>query len=381
MTALLALLFAFAKIALIDSYDYMPCCDVETKAGTSTIVDNALKTGATHVFWRAQSGSVPRYPSIAEDRRKLSAPLDKRRIGWDTVWGWSRLDRGADCTNLIAEAFAELRRRGIVTGIHYMFEENHCSTFTLGQWNLEHPQYWNRKKGKTPFHGRCSFAYDEVLAHKMEFLDELLAMKPDAVCLDLFRSGEWSVESEYVPKLMDEFRAIHGEEPPDDYRDERWLKLCAKYTERYLRAVAEHCHAAGAKFYFELSHLAPWGKDDRYHWRRYALDWKKLAAEGVFDAIVVAAVNIDEKDAFGSLKATYEYIRANRGKARILYHCSAYDWARGIGVCAKATGLGKGEVARRLLEIAKECNGEGVVMECVDWDNYTDEINHEIRKF
>lgn len=381
MIALFAVLFAFEKIALVDSFDVIPCADTETKAGTEAIVDHVLETGATHVFWRNQSGSVVRYPSAEEDRRKLRLPLDKRRLGRDDPFGWARLDRGADVDNLIAQAFADLKRKGIGTGIHFTFEESHCNSFTLGQWNLEHPQYWVRTKGGKPFYGRCSLAYDEVYEHKMRLVDELIAMGPETLCLDMYRNGGLSLAWEYTPKLEAEFRAAYGEEAPDDPTDERWIRLVSKSTERYLRGVSERCHAAGVRFLVELVKIPPVAKDDRFLWTTYGFDWRKLAAAGLFDGLVVQSVDISPSDVFGSVERAYRYVQANRGTAKVFFHCSAYDYAKGIPTYAKLTGLSYGAVARRLLELARDCGGEGVVLECVDWHNYTEELNREIRAF
>ena len=51
---------AFEKIAYIDSFDYPALQETETAEGTHRILDNVLKTGATTILWRNQSGAVPR---------------------------------------------------------------------------------------------------------------------------------------------------------------------------------------------------------------------------------------------------------------------------------------------------------------------------------
>ena len=47
----------------------------------------------------------------------------------------------------------------------------------------------------------------------------------------------------------------------------------------------------------------------------------------------------------------------------------------------RLTGLSKGETARKLLEIARDAGGAGVVMECVDPHLYGDEIDKVLREF
>ena len=71
---------AFEKIAYIDSFDYPAFQETETPEGTHRILDNVLKTGATVILWRNQSGGVPRYPSAEEALPLKEPPLDKRRL-------------------------------------------------------------------------------------------------------------------------------------------------------------------------------------------------------------------------------------------------------------------------------------------------------------
>ena len=94
---------AFEKIAYIDSFDYPALQETETAEGSRRILDNVLKTGATTILWRNQSGAVPRYPSAEEALPLKEPPLDKRRIPLsEPVRGWVRFD---DCgTNLIQVA-------------------------------------------------------------------------------------------------------------------------------------------------------------------------------------------------------------------------------------------------------------------------------------
>ena len=144
----------FEKIAYIDSFDYPEYHETETAEGSVRILDNVLKTGATTILWRNQSGAIPRYPSAEEALPLKEPPLDKRRIPLgEPVRGWIRFD---DCgTNLIQVAADECARRGVAFGIHLTTEENHGESWTLSPWNLEHPQFWCCAHGGAPWPGRC----------------------------------------------------------------------------------------------------------------------------------------------------------------------------------------------------------------------------------
>ena len=375
-----ATLSAFEKIALVDSFDETRFLDMETMEGTDKFIDYVLGTGATQIFWRNQSGANPRYPSAEEDRRAMAYSLDKRRVGGTRVFDWARLDRGE--TNLLAYALASIRQRGVVDGIHLTFEENHWGNCTFGPWNWEHPQYWCRSLGGTPWPGRCSYVYDEVLAHKMRLLDELVATGAETLYLDLWRDGYWSPHLEYTPKMVEEFRREYGRMPTGDAREEEWLRLVSKYTHRYIRAVRARCDAAPrrVKLILALKELLPDDVRSR-NWEHYAIDWCALAKEGVFDGIAAMSVEIDGKDPFGSTRRCYEAVRAAAGDVPVYGHCSAYNRRYGISKYAESAGVTDAEAAKRLCETARNAGCAGVVMEVVDFGNYKPDVMKAIKNF
>ena len=123
---------------------------------------------------------------------------------------------------------------------------------------------------------------------------------------------------------------------------------------------------------------------DRFCLENLALDWKKLAADGVFDAVAVASAVIaeDERDPWGKIAMVYDHVRANCGQAALYGHCSMYDYQKcGIARCAKAAGISQAEAARKLLEVARACGAKGVLMECVDPGNYPPDVMEAIRSF
>ena len=148
-------LAAFEKIALIDSFDFGTHFDTETVAGTEQILDHVLLTGADTVLWRNCGGATMRYRSQEEPPLLMEAPLDPRRVPESRpVHGWLRY--WAVEPDIVRTAFASCKRRGVARGIHWPYEENHWSHWTLGAWNLSHPQFWCRNARGIPWHGRCS---------------------------------------------------------------------------------------------------------------------------------------------------------------------------------------------------------------------------------
>ena len=179
------------------------------------------------------------------------------------------------------------------------------------------------------------------------------------------------------PDYVAEWKAKYGGEPPDDPKDARWLGLVSRHVHGYLRAFSERCHARGVRF-----NVAFTGFDiaDRHAFETYAIDWKALAAEGVFDGVYVLNIKLDAADPWTCTRQVYQYVMAHRGKADVYFPVSTYDFGHsGIPSYVKATGLSAGEVAKRLLSLAREAGARGIVMECVDYGNYTPEICEALR--
>ena len=370
----------FEKIALIDSYDFAHCNDIETNEGVDEIIDFALKTGCETMLWRNQGAGNMRHPSA--ENPTLEDPLERWRTSSATLYGWTRLQSCA--TNHLAYALASLAQRGVRTGIHHTMEECHWNMFSsLSRWNFDHPQCWSQCRGGQPWPGMCAISHPETVAHRLRLLDEVLAMGGgDTFFFDTFRDGRWSAAFECTPEMRAKWKARFGEEPPENPEDERWLRFVSPYFHDYLRSIRRRLDATGRKIRFlvPISHVR--GPDDDGEWKHHAFDWKAFVREGVVDGIVADGIVPDPKDVWGSTRRAYEWVVANRGTAQVYFHCSEYeDKHCGVGTYMRLTGLRKGEVARKLLEIARDVGGAGVILECVDPHLYGPEINAVLREF
>ena len=375
---------AFEKIAYIDSFDYPAFFETETAEGSIRILDNVLKTGATTILWRNQSGAIPRYPSSEEALPLKEPPLDKRRIPLsEPVRGWVRFD---DCgTNLIQVAADECARRGVTFGIHLMTEENHGESWTLSPWNLEHPQFWCCEQGGAPWPGRCSLAFDEVLAHKLRILDELLMLKPAMMYVDLCRAGGWGPNLEFVIPMENEWRSLYGCELPTNWRDPRWIALVEKYVYRYFASVRKRIASAGLGTELVMAVERAGGKED-YDYIYRAVDWRKMLRNGVIDSVAVACIAPDWDDPWGSTARIYgDMVREVRaiGRGKVYFPIMAYNFPNRPGYIeyAKRTGMSEEQVVQRLLELARDAGGDGITMEVVDFSNYSPAVCKAIREF
>lgn len=385
----LLLAVTFEKIALVDHCDFAEQFDVETIQGTRQIIDYiADEVGATGVYWRQQSGGIPRYPSEEEMITYRQAPFEKR-ISTTDFSVYSRINPARGETNLFAYALQYAKSRGLEAGIHHTWEENHGhgghgTTSSTSLWNWEHPQFSCCRYGRIARVGYTgSLAYDEVLEHKLKRLDEELALGADTICVDLWRQGGWFVWEECTPKMCSEFRSLYNEDYKGVWNDPRWTKLVSKYQHRYIRAMKRRIVSCGRKVRFIFGMPFMDMKDD-FIWTRWGIDWKKLAAEGVFDGIYVMSVEPgdDRATVWENTRRIYDYVMSRKGMAKDVYFpLSAYPFTYGMRSYSKVTGLDQAHVAAKLLEIARDAGGAGVIMECVDYRNYRADTCDVLKSF
>ena len=386
-----ALLLAavFEKIALVDNIDFAKFYDIETMRGTRQIADYIVKDlGVTGLYWRQQSGGVPRYPSAEEMSNLRVGPFEKRVGVGDAIYAWLNPARDAE-TNLLAYAIGYCKSLGCEAGIHHTWEESHGhgghgASGLASQWNWEHPQFACRRYGRLPRVGyTCSLGYDEVLEHKLRRLDEELVTGTDTICVDLWRQGGWFVWEEATERMCAEFKSLYGEDYKGAWTDPRWTKLVSKYQHRYIRAMKARIDGCGRKvrFIFGMPFI---DLKDEAVWTKFGIDWKVLATEGVFDGIYVMNVEpgTDKATIWENTRKIYDYVMAHRGKAKDVYFpVSAYHFTFGMPQYSKVTGLGQPEVAAKLLELAKAAGGSGVILEVVDYRNYAPKTCEIIKSF
>ena len=135
----------------------------------------------------------------------------------------------------------------------------------------------------------------------------------------------------------------------------------------YVKEFSRRCRAAGVEFVVGLPRLSTAGTKDAV-WENYALDWRKLAEEGVFDGIWVMSFPIDPKRPFESTEEFYSCMMTQKGKAaKIYFPLNEYEYRKeGLATYARYASCTKAEAAKRLLEISRRVGGAGVVYECVD---------------
>lgn len=367
--------FDFAGVKLDGAYVF----DTETPQGCADILQHVSETGATTMLWRNCGGATMRYQSKADSHHQ-DAPFDKRRLPDNRgVHGWLRL--GEAEPDILKHVFSVCRRQGWGPGVHWPYEENHWGSWTLGGWNLDHPQYWCRNSAGQPWAGRASIAYPPVVEHKLALLDELIERGMETLFVDTWRSGGWSPADEYVPPIVAAWRETHaGADPPRDPRDPAWCRHVSTYVTGLFALMRERLTASGRDIRLLVGAFGMTGTGET-PLRERGLDWPTLVSRNILDGIVINSVPWEAKDPFETTRAYYRKVLDKvAGRCDVYCPVRAYDYSgSGMPSYAKATGLSQAEIAEKLIRIAWEEGASGISLECVDYNNYTPATRQAMR--
>ena len=379
--------WTFEKIAFVDGSDYPHVFDIENAAGTERIIDRVLETGADVVLWRTHSGAMPRYASGQEDLDRMVWPVDKRRAsrstlvnGWVTLWG-NRPDQLQVVNELCAKR-PQVRK----WGLHMLLEEAHWQFMYLGAWNLEHPQFWCRKHDGTAQMYHSSFAYPEVLKHRLAIVEELIGYGPEMIYVDTSRNGGYFLANEYVKPYLDRWAALYPGEPvPSDSRDPRWVAIASEGRYNYFKGMRRLIDASGRKIPLLVGIDSVCGTDTDRTTTALGVDWRRYVNEGIVDGVVVASIAVDPADALGSMERYFRKVMEFvDGRCKVYFPIMSYNFSKqrpGYAQISKWAGVSVAEGLRLQLEIAVRCGAAGIVMECVDPDNYPERDQKVIRDF
>lgn len=369
----------FQVAAWVDHFDFSNTFDTEKPEGLAKILDHVQETGATTILWRNCAGSTMRYQSRVESHHH-SSTLDKRRIlDSRQPIGWVRY--GDAQPDIIATVVRMCRERGLRPGIHWPFEETHWGVWTIGEFNLEHPQYWGRDVLGQPWWGRVSLAYQPVVEHKLALVDELVARGIEVIYLDFWRTGAWTPAYEYVEPVVAAYRQKHGMAPSGDPKDPAWCRHVSEYVTAFLRRLHRHLKVAGrpVELAVGIPGIAP--RSDTPMLER-AADWRRWVDEGLIDTLVMVDVNWDKNDPLGSTRQAYrEVLDFVGGRCRVWCPVQQYNFTNhGLPGYAQATGKKADVVAGQLTRMARDEGAQGISLECVDYDNYKPATRETLRR-
>ena len=373
---------SFEKIAQVDHWDFGKQFDIETAKGVHNIIDHVMRTKPDTLAWRVTGGSMPRHVSREESVERLVAPFSQVRIPDGGVrTGHVRLFGVSPAENVYSAASKECAKRKLGFCAYWPYEENHWHVSKIGCWNIAHPQFWCANTNRTPWVGRCSVSFPEVVAHKLRLLDEILAAGPDTLYVEAWRTGGWGVRNEYVQPNIDVWNSRYPGEPLPPPTDKRWIALVAERQYSFFCSVRRHLDGTGRKIRFLLGIYDRHADPDAMY-RERGIDWRRLARNGIIDGIVIMAYDPDPKHPLESTRTFYRSVARDKGDCQLFCPVSEYCQIkkRGIGDYARMLGVSKREATRILLNLAHEVKADGILMECVDYNNYTDEMCEELNK-
>lgn len=369
------------RLAQIDNFDFFSVYDIESKKGTCDILDHVRLTGADTMMWRVNSGTSPRFADRDQSLAYLTPPVNRLRIPdpHGQYTGWQRLFAPAFDTYRFA--MEECARRKLGKCAYWPYEENHWAYFTLGEWNLDHPQYWCQFRDGRPWHGRCSIAWPEVRECKLRFLDQILSGGCDTLYIEAFRTGNWDTSKAYVKPHVDAWCAQYPGEDLPKPDDPRWRNIVWQSNLAFFRGVRARLDASGRKIRF-LFGIYEISKSSDPTWTKKAIDWRAMVREGIVDGIIVTSVAFDEHRPLESTRELYEYVKKDVAPKQFFVPVSAYDYQHcSVDRYARLLGVSKGEATAKLMNLAGEVGATGVILECVDYQNYTPEMATAIRDF
>ncbi|MCX6994208.1 MAG: hypothetical protein NT011_13845 [Kiritimatiellaeota bacterium] len=367
----------FEIAAWVDSQDFSSKFDTEKAEGVKAIVDYVAGSGATLMCWRTRGGSMLTYPSKVE-ASLLPVMTDKRRtiIFYGPYFGYW-IHYGEAQPDHFQCAMEEIKKKGIKPVAHWTFEEAHYAGPLIGDFNLDHPQYWCRTHDGIPWHARVSLGYEPVMQHYLDMAMEVVDRGCEEISFEFWRHGGWNPGYEYVEPVMDSYRKKYGEEPPANSKDLRWAKHVAGYRAEFLRRLrkqlAAYAHRTGRRV--ELSAaipcIAPF--NDRAL-VEYGVDWRALVDEGLIDTLIIQSMTWDKQRPLESTRELGRSVmQAVNGRCRVLWPVMDYPFTgTGLGKYMDATGKTQHELAAELMQMAWEEGADGITLECVDYGNYTD---------
>ena len=369
----------FEVAAWVDHFDFSSVYDTEKSAGLADILSHVQETGATTILWRNCGGSTMRYQSRVEAHHNPSQ-IDKRRIAYGRqLSSWVRY--GDAEPDIISEVVKLCRQRGLRPGIHWPFEETHWQVWTIGQFNMEHPQYWGQTTLGQPWWGRVSLAYEPVVRHKLALVDELVQRGIEVLFVDFWRTGAWGPAYEYVEPVVAAYRQKYGAPPPADPKDIRWCRHVSEYVTAFLRQLRSRLNVSGrhVELAVGIPEIAPLSDEPII---RSGADWRRWVDEGLIDTLVVNYVKWDKKNPIESTMAAYrEVLDAVGGRCRVWCPVQQYNFTKlGLPAYEEAMGKNNEEVVESLTRLAHQQGAAGVSLECVDFNNYKPEARKTLRR-
>jgi len=263
--------------------------------GVRHIIDKCRGVGARRVYWRTHGGARAHYRSRLDtvwDGSKSAELYDLSQPGLRNHLARLRhfSYRDWDPYRAAAEYSREVGQS--LFAWYTLFEESHRHR-GVSRFATAHPEFCIRDREGVARRSKLSFAFPEVVEHKLAVLDEILGYNPDGILLDFVRQNpitpdEHGVSFEdqdnvyrygYEAPLLERFRKATGRDPmtiPNG--DPEWIAhRCQPVTDFLGRARAR---------FPGVPVVAMIGDPTDYR-ERFGLDWQAWVRDGRIDELML----------------------------------------------------------------------------------------------
>ncbi len=221
--------------------------------GVERLMERYQQANIQRVYWRANQGSLCWWPT------KVGTPyhgVHLRRppdvVGRSQDW-YTEKDAGFDIRAFDQLTFAckKAPAYGIDLWVYWTpFLDDDTGDGWIGEWEMSHPQWFRVFRNKVVSNTNMSFAFPEVMEHKLALMRELLQYDLKGILLDCVRQHcfllkDGAVIDEdlvylggYEEPILHAFREKTGKDPfalPN--ADEEWIQFRADYNTEFVRRL------------------------------------------------------------------------------------------------------------------------------------------------
>jgi hypothetical protein len=239
--------------AFNDAQDWWMSYGIWGNAGVERLMERYQQADIQRVYWRATQGSLCWWPSkVGTPYHGVHLGHSPDVVGRTQAW-YSEKDAGLEISSFdqLASAAKKASGYGVELWLYYPpFLDDDTGNGWMGGWEKDHPEWFRVFRNKVTSNTNMSFAYPEVVEHKLGLVKELLQYDIKGVMLDCVRQHcfllpDGGVIDEnlvylggYEEPIVRAFREKTGKDPfaiPNS--DDEWIQFRADYNTEFVRRV------------------------------------------------------------------------------------------------------------------------------------------------
>lgn len=322
------------------------------------ILGQCLDAGIRKVHWRTFLGARAHYHSKLEPVAYGAEGIERPGYEADArkAYDLRQWDQLRDAVDIAHEMGLQ------ISAWYPLYEETHVQLVTTS-FAEKHPEYWWTARDGKKRPSKLSFAYPEVIAHKLRLVKEQSAYGVDDVCLDFFRENQLfqSRHEEMIPKqevdkdgvciygyepaVVAAYKAQYGDDPHRlSNADENWIRFRSGFLTAFMHEVRRELGdktklSAKVRSMNLLQASFPYWEPENAptnSLRGSFADWPTWVEEGLLDEVIVIHENfelckLNPMALFQETRAAKEIVgrRAKLMMGIICYNLSDYAVSEG----------------------------------------------------